>query len=74
MCFAGLIVSVKKKSEEKIETLLAQKNDLQEQVNQLELKVSAQKVVILYFVSSNKFTILRENTVPFTKTLMHDLM
>ena len=42
--FPGLIVSVKKKSEEKVEILSMQKQELDEQVLQLESKVAAQKV------------------------------
>ena len=44
MSLLGLIISVKKKAEEKIEVLSLQRSELQEQVNQLELKVGAQKV------------------------------
>eukprot|EP00112_Aurelia_sp_Birch-Aquarium-sp1_P017722 Seg4139.1 transcript_id=Seg4139.1/GoldUCD/mRNA.D3Y31 product="Voltage-gated hydrogen channel 1" protein_id=Seg4139.1/GoldUCD/D3Y31 len=44
----GIIVSVKKKSEENVEYLSIQRDELQEQIRQLEMKLTAQKKEITF--------------------------
>jgi len=62
----GLIVSVKKKSEEKVEILSMQKQELDEQVLQLESKVAAQKKEIQHLREKLESLGVRPDDIPIT--------
>ena len=50
--FVGIIISVKRKTEEKTELLRIQRDEIQEQVSKLELKLTAQTVSNMLFLQA----------------------